>query len=487
MKQTKVMKFLQLSLFLLLLITPGLYAQEESKNALTVYSGAVVFADPQFDSVSLVEFPFSLNRNEFEFFRPEGEEQKLYSRIFAQVDLFNTLGTVVDSTTTYFSVRTNNRIESLQAGIKLFNKLALLVKPGIYSARVHVIDVVSKRSGEAFIDKIIVEPPLRNSISIGGPVMAFNIKPVIDTQSVNMRLVRNNYYIIPNPVSMFSDKDSVIYIYYELYSLDYNAEKPSKLQLSYNVLRNDSLYKSLGVRKVDMPGESAVLAESFQIENWPTDLYQLQIIATDLTSNKTDTSLNMFRILSSEEVSLAIKKYQSNDPYDQLSLKQKLNLVTYIMDVQEKQALNRLTDEGKKNFLHQYWNDKNPKNRFGEDVTRKDLIAYYKFSNAHYSSNEDKSDGWHSDRGRILMSFGQWDELENREIPMKQDSYEVWWYYGHKEGKVFIFEDWRGFMRLVHSNVEGEVFDKEWNEVLKSGMIDIAPDFVDEDDVFIDK
>jgi len=42
-------------------------------------------------------------------------------------------------------------------------------------------------------------------------------------------------------------------------------------------------------------------------------------------------------------------------------------------------------------------------------------------------------------------------------------------------------------MRLVHSNVEGEVFDKEWNEVLKSGMIDIAPDFVDEDDVFIDK
>ena len=483
MKLTKNTIIRQLCIVLLFFIAAGIYAQDDLGNSLTVYSGAVVFDDPQFDSVSLVEFPFSLDRNEFEFFRPEGEEQNLYSRIFAQVNLFNTLGTAVDSITTYFSVRVSNRKESLQSGIKLFNKLSLLVKPGIYSARIHVIDVVSKRNGEAFIDKIVVEPPIKNNISIGGPIFAFNVKPVIDSETVNMRLVRNNYYIIPNPVSMFSDKDTVLYLYYELYNLNYDENVPSRVQLTYNIIRNDSLYKHLGVRRIDKPGSSAALAESFEIKNWLTDLYQLEIIAKDMTNNKIDTSLSMFRILSSEEVMLAVDKFQSKDPYDGLTLQEKINLVKYIMNVQEKQALNRLSDVGKNNFLDQYWKDKKPKDRFGEIVTRKNLIAYYKFANDHFSENEDKSDGWYSDRGRVLMSYGQWDQLENREIPMKQDAYEVWWYYGFKEGKVFIFEEKAGYMRLVHSNVIGEIFNTNWDEMIKSGLIDMAPDFVDDDDV----
>lgn len=481
MKRLMVRKLSQIGLVFLLLIASVVYAQDDLDNSLTVYSGAVVLADPQFDSVSLVEFPFSLNRDEFEFFRPEGEELHLYSRIFAQVDLYNTLGTAVDSISTYFSVRANNKTESLQKGIKLFNKLALLVKPGVYSARLHVIDVVSKRSGDAFIDKIVVKPPQKNNISIGGPIIAFNVKPVIDTQVVNMRLVRNNFYILPNPVSMFSDKDTVVYLYYELYNLDYNSESISQIQLSYNILRNDSLYKSLGVRKLDKPGESAALAESFEIKNWPSDLYNLQIIATDLKDNNTDTSLTLFRILSTEEVALAIEKFQTKDPYNDLSLENKINIVTYIMDVQEKQALARLTNEGKNNFLDQYWKDKIPRNRFGNTVTRKDLIAYYKFANKHFSENEDKTDGWYTDRGRVLMSYGQWDQLESRDVPIKNEAYEIWWYYGFKEGKVFIFEDERTTYRLVHSNVEGEIYSKEWDEVLKSGMIDLNPDFVDDE------
>ncbi len=482
MKLTTSTILKQLFLVLLLFISTNANAQDDTDNSLTVYSGAVVFDDPQFDSVSLVEFSFSLNRNEFEFFRPEGEEQKLYSRIFAQVDLFNTLGTAVDSITTYFSVRVSNRTESLQAGIKLFNKLVMLVKPGVYSARLHVIDVVSKRSGEAFIDKIIVEPPKKNNISIGGPILAFDVQPVIDSLAINMRLVRNSFYIIPNPVSMYSDKDTILYFYYELYNLDYDENSPSRVQLTFNILRNDSLYKHLGVRRIDKPGNSAALAESFPIKNWSTDLYQLLIIAKDLSNNKTDTSINLFRILSTEEVTLAKEKFELRDPYNDLTLESKINLITYIIDVQEKQALNRLSEEGKINFLDQYWKDKKPKNRFGDDVTRKDLIAYYNFANKYFSEIEDNSDGWYSDRGRVLMSYGQWDQRVIRDIPTRQSPYEVWSYFGYKEGKIFIFEEKHSYLQLVHSNVLGEVFDREWDEVIKSGMIDIDPDFVDDED-----
>ena len=47
----------------------------------------------------------------------------------------------------------------------------------------------------------------------------------------------------------------------------------------------------------------------------------------------------------------------------------------------------------------------------------------------------------------------------------------VWYYLRLGEGKLFLFEDWsgNGDYRLVHSNVYGEIFSKEWDELLNQG------------------
>ena len=90
----------------------------------------------------------------------------------------------------------------------------------------------------------------------------------------------------------------------------------------------------------------------------------------------TDTSLSMFRILSSEEVAEAVSKFQSNDPYDGFSLLEKVNMVAYIITVQEKQALKRLTDEGKNNFLKQFWKDKIHLHGFSSSPTWECKLLY---------------------------------------------------------------------------------------------------------------
>ena len=135
----------------------GLTAQEE-KAPLTVYSGAVKYNNPAFDSVVLVEFPFVLNRHEFEFFQPDTTDPNYYARIFAQVILLNVEGQAIDSATTYFSVKVPTLEEARKEGLKLFNKLSLIIKPGIYSSRLTVIDAVSKKEGEFFNGRLIVEP-----------------------------------------------------------------------------------------------------------------------------------------------------------------------------------------------------------------------------------------------------------------------------------------------------------------------------------------
>ena len=81
MKLTTSTILKHLFIVLLLFIVTNANAQDDTDNSLTVYSGAVVFDDPQFDSVSLVEFSFSLNRNEFEFFRPEGRQEFIFQNI----------------------------------------------------------------------------------------------------------------------------------------------------------------------------------------------------------------------------------------------------------------------------------------------------------------------------------------------------------------------------------------------------------------------
>ena len=84
-------------------------------------------------------------------------------------------------------------------------------------------------------------------------------------------------------------------------------------------------------------------------------------------------------------------------------------------------------------------------------------------------------DGWSTDRGRIYMTYGPWDERDDNEAPRVGNSYEVWYYRSIKQGLMFIFEDYSGNddYRLVHSNVFGEVYNQEWQDRVDQGYIDI--------------
>lgn len=462
----------------------GALAQSDQGNGLTVYAGATVFPNPEYDSVALVEFPFSLSRDQFEFFRPKEPNSELYARIFAQVVLINTFGESIDSSSTYFSVRTSTRTEAMQKGIRLFNKLTLMVKPGVYSARVEVIDVVSKRSGEAFIDKVIVEPPVIDYLSLADPVLAYHIssKEEEDSTTFSPPLVRNGFLIVPNPVSIYSTNDTIIYLYDELYNLETDEQSTDKLKLEFDIFRDSVLFRELGIRDIVKPGKTAAFAESFDIKGWHTGLYSLRVVVTDKGNTQSDTSSVLFRIISHRELTSAVRKYRSDDPYDELSLEEKCDLVFYVLTRPEKETLNRLTDLGKESFLGQFWDEhptvSNP--RADISMTRKELVTYYNYANAHFSNNVSKDNGWSTDRGRVFLTYGPWEEIESREVPIKRWPYEIWWYHSQRKGLVFVFEDQRGTYYLVHSNVKGEIFNDEWAILLKSSILESDPDIVPE-------
>ncbi len=471
---TKGLFFTALSLLLAFVISavPG----KVMAGNLTVYAGATFFDNPELDSVVLVEFPFTLNRHEFEFFRDS--VTGIYSaRIFAQVTVYGVDGLPVDSATTYFAAAVADAKEAAEEGIKLFNNLGLLLRPGVYSGRLAVVDVVSKAEGEFFYDKIVVEPPRKDRLTIGGKCLAYHIAYVGDSaRAASIRTVKNGFNVLCNPLGIFGVKDTAVYFYAELYNLDYSPDNPSDFRLAYAVLDDSGeVFRDLGYRIKQKPGSTVVITESFDIAWWPVGNYRLNVVATDLLSQQSDSQQVAFRIFSPDELPSQELPAQVWDPADTLSPEVRERLVFYLLDPVEKRMFNSLSEEGRANYLDQYWqqHDSNPDTELNED--RLEALKRYEFCNKYFSTDGEKNNGWSTDRGRIYMIYGPWEEKDDIQTPVVGNPFIIWYYHSIREGAVFVFEDKRniGDYQLVHSNVEGETYNSEWKTRLDEELYKI--------------
>ena len=448
-----------------------------SGDDLTVRGGAIFFNRPEFDSVVLVEFPFTLQRQEFEFFRPDSVGSGYFARIFAQINLYGADGLPVDSANTYFSAVVPNLTSAREKDYSLFNSLVLVIHPGVYSARLTVIDVVSKKEGRFFYDRIIVEPPIREGLALGAKCLAFGISYVGDSPAAaGTGVPKNGYEVLCNPLGIYSEGDTAVFLYAELYNLDYSADHPSNYRLSFAAL-NDSgqVVYQLGSKVRPKPGRSAVVVESFDILGWPAGTYLLQIKASDSSTNQEITHEIPLWIVAPTASASELAAVIGEDDSDRFDLETQLRLVYYLLIPDEKATLDGLTDKGKLTFLNQYWqeHDSDPATEVIEN--RVEMYERYLYANNFFSLEENKTDGWFSDRGRVLMVYGLWDDIEDIPHPTNGYPYQVWHYYSYKKGILFVFQDKSGLgdYRLMHSNVDGEIFSKAWDKAIKTGVIPI--------------
>ncbi|HWR82860.1 MAG TPA: GWxTD domain-containing protein [Candidatus Deferrimicrobium sp.] len=457
-------------------------AGQEAAASLTVYGRSVVFPNPVYDSVALVEFPFSLNRNELSFYRVDSSLADLYAYVFAQVNVFDSMDLLLDSVSTYFSVRVQSRSEAAASGYRVFNRVVRFFKPGKYSTRLRVIDVAGGRHGDVFLGDLIVEPIEKSRPTLSGLTMAYSMTYVGDSVTgLSARLVKSGYLVIPNPLSAFSpDEDSVAYLYGEVYNLALAQGASREFQLTVVVRdQTGSVFKDFGTLVREKPSASAVIAERFELADWPPGRYRVEVTVVDLPSGLADTATVPLIVLLPQKGFIPMTSFSAFDIYDTLSLSSKIHLVTYLLTPPEKATLERLTDEGKLNFLDQYWreHDEDPTTPIVEN--RLELMSRYAYCVHFFSTNEALRDGWATHRGRIYMTYGPCDEIEDKQTPGKGNPYQIWYYRSIKEGKLFVFEDWSGNQdyRLVHSNVYGEVYSKDWADRLEQHFPDFTDDY----------
>lgn len=448
----------------------------DSARPVSVQAGITVFADPSGGEVAYVEFPFVVNRHEFEFlWNPD--RQRYQAAIFAELTLSDTLGAHLDSTSTIFYTQVKDTLEARQTGIKLPDKLSLMIKTGIYRASLTVIDVTSKRSGTFNYDRLEIDPIVTDRLSLSNVELAYNIRLVDDSvPQSRARLIKNGREVLSSPMGIFSERDSMVFIYAELYNLDYDPARRDSFQLNYQVYDTDgNLYRDLGYTLGAKPGSTAVISNVIDITGWAPGRYDLRLTATDRTTATTSRVGRRFVIYPEKGDVPGIVTYAYTSPLDTASLETRSNLVKFIMDPQDMTVFNSLTDTGKSLFIGRFFKDRDPTPETDRNEYLEDALNRYIYANERFGSPWGKGSGWRTDMGRVLLQYGTYDDIKEGITPSGSQPWQVWLYHKLQGGVYFVFVDQEGYghYELVHSTLPGEVYSQYWDDIVKGLAVDM--------------
>jgi GWxTD domain-containing protein len=438
-----------------------------------VQAGVCLFPDPRNEPEIYVEFPFSFHRNQLSFLTDDSLNGVMLGAVYAEVILYDTVRNAVDSAGTFFYTEADSQAVG-DKNVRIFNQLSMMILPGVYTAKMTIVDAVSKREGSFTYERIEIEPLVTDHLTLSSLELAHRIRIVGDVEGENgSRFIKNEREVIPNPMGIFSENDTIMYIYAELYNISYADEMRDSIMLDYQVFdEKGSPYFDYGKIVTAKPGSSMVITNILDISDFAPGRYDLRLVAYDNTAKAADTAWKRIIIFpeAAAPVGFAVKTAAAH-PYDSASVQTRVNLVKFLMNPQQLATLNTLNDSGKVRFIDQFFRDRDPDVKTAANEFLDDAFRRYIFANENFSSLPDINDGWRTDRGRVLMEYGQWDEREEAMTPSYGKPWEMWEYYSLQGGVIFIFQDVNGYgdYRLVHSTAKGEVYSSEWNEYLKAG------------------
>jgi len=143
--------------------------------------------------------------------------------------------------------------------------------------------------------------------------------------------------------------------------------------------------------------------------------------------------------------------------------------LVYLLEPREQGIYNTLAVSGKRNFLTQFWARRDPTHGTGVNAEMARFYAAVRYANqAFREGGAGQIPGWRTDRGRVFLKNGRWDEILQR--PMASPyPYEVWKYTRGRE-RYYVFVDQTGLAdyRLIATNDRQESGLQNWGQIIGS-------------------
>jgi len=357
---------------------------------------------------------------------------------------------------------------------KFLNIFNFSLDAGLYTASVTVQDLNSERMGEYYFE---FDAPSfsRQELDISHIQLCSKITP--DTSKSDFQ--KNSFLTIPNPECSYTISQPVLYYYAEIYNLDFFKDKEG--HYSYRCTITDlegELIKEYSKKTLRKPGSSAVIVGGHNIVTLPTNTYFLNLEIEDQQSQKTVHTSKRFNfikptrkiIASSDSAEIDTEEKFNLAEYLQYSeeqLNKEFEQLRYLTTQEQKSIFNNLDIESKRVFLAKFWYkfDQTPETEINEFKTR--YLQLIEYANLNFGSMN--REGWQTDRGRILLTYGIPNEVDRNYMAMDMKPHEIWYYHELEGGVLFIFADVTGFgeFDLLHSTYSRELNQPDWERLVR--------------------
>ena len=356
---------------------------------------------------------------------------------------------------------------------KFINVFKFYLEAGTYTIKIQVQDQNSPNSGEYEFDLAV------SSFSATDLVMSdIQLCSKITPDTAKTEFMKNSFLTLPNPENLFSLSYPVVYYYAELYNLSYDPANPGNYQVHATITDGQGkIIKEYPSKSYKKPGESAVIVGGHNIVTLPPANYYLNLEVKDEQTQVTLQDSKKFsfykptgQISSQDDSLISFSEGETNIgifvDYSEEQLDKEFAQVEYLSTKEERKIFKNLDQEGKKSFLARFWKKFDPDPQTELNEFRKQYMDLVDYADKNYGAM--RKDGWKTDRGRILLTYGTPNEIQRYYMEIDKKPHEIWQYQQLEGGVIFVFADLTGFgeFDLIHSTYSRELHQPGWERLV---------------------
>jgi GWxTD domain-containing protein len=271
------------------------------------------------------------------------------------------------------------------------------------------------------------------------------------------------------PVPRLSPTDAALTYYAEVYPWEGAATAG---ELRVEVLTDSGrAIVSTPARAIQMQPQGGITRGSVDLTGLPEGSYRLRIRVRLGDSSLVEVAPFRMGALTVAAAG-AVASPSSDDPFADASEAKLDSLYApteVVMDARtEAGVYSRLSVEGKRRFLQEFWRRRNPTPGSATNQAMLDFYRQVAYANDAFRQSRVASMlGWRTDRGRIYLRHGSPDDV--RRNPVADKPYEVW-KYTRDRGYWYVFLDRNGLgdYALIATNDRREPGRQEWESLIGS-------------------
>lgn len=442
---------------------------------LSVFSKSYSQNNPNLFDFDYAQFSYDSTSNYIEFYYSFNQSALTSKSVDSSKFVEGILKiSIVDTTTQQFVVNrqwlmkypvldTSHTVDKNLVGL-----LNFVVPKGVYKCIVSVTDQFNEKNKKTISDLILVKPFDLDKIAVSDIQLASRI--LQNSPNQNSIFYKNTFEVTPIPTLVFGENIPVVFYYYEVY--EHSRESVTPLKINCIIVNSKGKIYYRNSREISGGIPSRVEVGTVPINKFPTDTYLMRIAVLDSINNTGMTSTKRFFVYNPKVKNIDTAGVQqssvlssmfgimSMEECDDLFAKSK-----YIATSSELSQYSKIDSvQAKREFLFQFWKKRDEIDGSKHNEYFQDYMKRIQESNQKFGSFN--RPGWKTDRGRILITYGEPSEIERFPNEIDTKPYEIWHYNDLQGGVIFVFADLTGFSdyQLINSTARGELRDDNWQQ-----------------------